>query len=74
MTAIGLTRRQVLALAAHDFDRKRDGEIAKEFGVSRSAIAMRRLRARRRYAKALSQDGGKPVRFRPFSLLATDHI
>lgn len=76
VSRLGLTRRQLLALAAHDFDKLPDHVIAKQFGVSRSAIAHRRRRARKtlaRYAAALSR-GGRRVKFRPFSLLSSDAI
>jgi hypothetical protein len=45
--------------------------------VSRSAIAHRRRRARKtlaRYAAALHSNGGRRVKFKPFSLLASDNV
>jgi predicted DNA-binding protein YlxM (UPF0122 family) len=77
VAGLGLSRRQILALAAHDFDKQPDHVIAKKFGVSRSAIAHRRRRARKtlaRYAAALHSNGGRRVKFKPFSLLASDNI
>lgn len=77
VSKLGLTRRQLLALAAHEFDRLTDREIAEKFGVGRSAVTKRRRRARAtlaRYESAMNRGAAPRVKFRPFSLLASDNV
>jgi DNA-directed RNA polymerase specialized sigma24 family protein len=68
LTAAGLSRREVGAVL-----RLTPSAVKKRNNRARKRAAAR-LATQARYARALASNGGKPVRFKPFSLKGTDPV